>query len=151
VTRFTWAIVAGVLVLVVGSLGLAVGLQSREQAPNLGTPEGVTLAYALALQNGDTDIAWGLLAESTRAQTSRERFAARASGFRYGDRSRLTVEDVHVDGDSARVDLVRTFTSRGGFLFASSPGSSHSTVRLTREPAGWRISTPPEPFLVFGP
>ena len=148
-TRFTWAIVAGVLVLVVGSLGLVVFLQSRQQPPDLSTPEGVTLAYAAALQSGDLDTAWGLLAESARAQTSRERFAARAGGARGGDRARLSVEDVHVDGDAARVALVRTYASSGGFLFESSSGSSRATVRLVREPAGWRISTPPEPFLLF--
>ena len=141
----------GVLVLVGGSLALAVTVQTRAQAPDLSTPDGVTLAYALALQSGDTDTAWNLLADSAKAQTSKDRFAARASSFRIGDRQRLSVEDVRIDGQSARVDLVRTFPSNGGVFFGSSAGPTRSTVRLTRESAGWRITTPPEPFMVFGP
>jgi hypothetical protein len=143
VNRFTVAIVVGVLALVTGSLVLALSFRDREPQPDLATPEGVTLAYALAVQRGDADVAWELLSPSARSQTTRDRFESRLN-YRDG-RARLSVEHVHLDGDTARVDLVRTYAPTGSFPFGSSTYASHNTVRLTREPAGWRISTVPVP------
>jgi len=151
-TRFTWGIVIGVLVLVGVSIGLAAWLPRVEQAPDLGTPEGVVLAYALAMQRAEPEAAWDLLAESTKSRTSRERFVARASGMRgrYQE-ARLTMENLRVDGDSARVELMLTRPgSRGPFGFGSGSYADRSLVTLVRQDAAWRIATPPDPFLVDG-
>jgi hypothetical protein len=150
-TRFTWAIVIGVLGLVAVALGLALLSPTRDPVPDLSTPEGITLAYALALQRGDLDQAWDLLADSARAQTTKDRFIARVEGFRSTyQRARLSVDDVRVDGDSARVDLVRTYPGSGGLLGFGGGGSyaTQNTVRLVRERGQWRISTPPDPFVL---
>jgi hypothetical protein len=77
VDRFTAAIVAGVLGLVIVSVAIAVLLRGREMAPDLGTPGGVALAYELALQRGDPEQAWDLLATSAKAATSRDQFLLR--------------------------------------------------------------------------
>jgi hypothetical protein len=143
--------VIGVLILVAVSIGVAI-LQPRTQpAPDLTTPEGVVLAYALAVQRGDPEAAWELLSSSARNQTTRERFLARAAGLSgtYA-RARLSVEDVRVDGDAARVELVRTYRGESVPFPFGSGGTYHNrnTVRLVREEGMWRMSTPPEPFLL---
>jgi hypothetical protein len=150
VTRSTWAIVGGVLGLVALALGLAVVMPSRQPPPDLTTPDGVTLAYALAVQRGDLDQAWDLLSTSAKAQATRERFITRAEAIRNSyERARLSVEDVRAEGETARVDMVRTYPSSGGpFGFGSNSYSNRSTVRLVREAGQWRISTPPDPFLL---
>ena len=149
-TRFTWGIVIGVLALVAVALALAFAAPTRTQPPDLTTPEGVTLAFALALQQGDADQAWNLLAPSAQAQTTKDRFATRAAGVRGSyERARLTVDDATIDGDTARTNLVRSYASTGGlFGLGNSSYSNTSTTRLARDNGQWRITTPPDPFLV---
>jgi len=150
VTRFTWGIVIGVLALVGVALVLAYASPRAAAPPDLGTPEGVTLAFALALQSGDLDQAWTLLAPSAQAQTTKDRFITRAEGFRSTyQRARLSTNAPTVDGDTARVDLTRTYPSSGGLLgLGDSAYANTSTTRLAREGGQWRITTPPDPFLV---
>jgi hypothetical protein len=150
VTRSTWAIVGAVLGLVVLALALAVLMPSRQPAPDLNTPDGVALAYALAVQRGDLDQAWDLLAASVKSPLTRERFITRAEATRSSyERARLSIEDPRVDGETARVDLVRNYPSSGGlFGLGSGSYSNRSTVRLVRENGQWRIATPPDPYVV---
>ncbi len=148
--RFTWGIAAGVVVLVLVGVGTAVALRGQAAPPDLTTPSGVTLAYALALQRGDAERAWELLAGSAQASTTRERFLQRAGGARGpDDRVRLATEDEQVAGDTARVDLVRTYPGGGLLSFGAPAPSTHSTVRLVREGSQWRISVPPDPLLLL--
>jgi hypothetical protein len=149
-SRFTWAIVAGVLALVVLSVGLAVALPRTQPEPDMGTPEGVALAYALAMQRGEPEDAWDLLAESARSQTTRDSFIARAGDVASSyERARLSVEDPRVTGDTARVQLVRTYPSSSGpFGLGGGSFSNRNTVTLIQASGGWRISTPPEAFLL---
>ena len=103
-TRFTWGIVIGVLVLVAVSVGLAIALPRTQPTPDLSTPDGVALAYALAMQRGEPEAAWELLSSAAQAQTTRDRFITRATGLTGGyERARLSVEDVSTEGDTARV------------------------------------------------
>jgi hypothetical protein len=150
VTRFTWGIVVGVLALVVLSVGLAVALPRTEQPPDLSTPEGVVLAYALAMQRGEPEAAWDLLSREAKSQTTRERFLALTSGMTGAyERARLSIENVRIEGDTARAELVRTYAGSGGpFGLGGSPYSNRNTVRLGRENGTWRISTPPEAFVL---
>ena len=50
--RFTWTVVGGVVGLVVIGLAAATFARGREAPPDLTTPAGVVLAYALAEQRG---------------------------------------------------------------------------------------------------
>jgi hypothetical protein len=150
VTRFTWGIVIGVLALVAVSIGLAVLLPRGQPTPDLSTPDGVVLAYGLAMQRGDAEAAWELLSTEAQGRTTRERFIARAGGFipNY-ERVRVSVEDTRETGDTARVQLVRTFSGAGGpFGLGGGPTSTRSAVSLVRENGAWRISMPPEGFLL---
>ena len=58
------------------------------------------------------------------------------------------MDSVTVDGDTAVVRLSRTYG--GGGLFDGG-GSSPLTVRLDRENGAWKITVPPDPFLIERP
>jgi len=144
--KFTTSVVAGVLLLVVVGLGAAAVLRDRQQTPDLSQPSGVVLAYALAEQRGDPATAWGLLASTAQARTTRDQFLARA-GSSGTDRAYLSTEDIATEGDTARVALVRTYPASGG-LFGSSSYTQRSIVVLQREPGGWRITVPPDDYIL---
>lgn len=155
--RFTWGVVGGVVVLVLAALGAAAVSRGTDRPPDLTTPSGVTLAYALALERGDGAAAWDLLAGSVQANGRRETFIQRVAdpGPGRDTRLRITVEDELITGDEATVALARTMppSSAGplGFLFGGSGYASRSTVRLVRENGQWRLSAPPDSYLLQVP
>jgi hypothetical protein len=144
--RFTYIIVGGVLALVVAGLSAAAIARGRETPPDLTTPSGVVLAYALAEQRGDGQAAWELLAPSAQARADHDRFVARAAN-NSADRAYLGTENERVTGDSASVVLVRTYPASGGLLSGNSY-TRRSTVQLTHDAAGWRISVPDDDYLL---
>jgi hypothetical protein len=144
--RFTIAVVGGVMALVVAGLVAAAVLRGHAPQPDLSTPSGIVLAYALAEQRGDGQAAWELLATSVQTRNSRDQFLVRF-GSRGGDREYLTTEDERIDTDGASVVLVRTYPSSGG-LFGSSSYTNRNTVRLAREASSWRITVPPDPYVL---
>jgi len=144
--RFTYAVIGGVLALVVVGLGAAAILRGREGPPDLDTPGGVVMAYVLAEQQGDAETAWNLLAPSAQARADRELFLARA-GHRGGERAYLSFEDERLDGTSASLVLVQTYPGSTG-VFGRSSYSNRTTVRLSREASDWRITVPPDEYLL---
>ena len=143
--RFTLGVAAGVLALVAAGLVTAFVLRTAP-APDLGTPHGVVLAYALAEDRGDGATAWDLLAASTQARTDRDRYLARVSlANSAGTSEYLSTEDEQIGGNDASVVLVRTHSGSGS-IFGSQAGATRTTVRLTRDPTGWRITVPPDEY-----
>ena len=148
--RFTFAVVGGVLALVAAGLLTAASLRGQVgSAPDLNTPAGVALAYAAAEQRGDAQAAWDLLATSAQQRGDRERFLARA-GHSQPDNAYLSTDEERVDGDTASVTLVETYPGSGGLL-GRATYTNRVTIRLARESAGWRITVPPDDFLLIGP
>jgi hypothetical protein len=150
VDRFTWGIVVGAVLLVAVGLASVALLQRPAPAPNLATPDGVVRAYVIALDTGHPEQAWDLLTSGARSGTTRDEFIRRATAEgrpRYG---RVAIEDTTVEGNTARVELSRTFGSGGG-LFADGGGSQRITVRLEREDGAWRIAVPPDSYLLDRP
>jgi hypothetical protein len=146
--RFTLAVVGGVLVLVTAGLIAAASVRTHTASPpDLTTPSGVALAYALAEQRGDAQTAWDLLATSTQQRGDRERFLARA-GSSEPDNTFITTEDERLDGDGASVVLVRTYAGTGG-IFGRTSNTNRTTVRLIRETNNWRITVPPDDYLLL--
>lgn len=144
--RLTSLVVASVLGLVVLALAAAAFFRGREATPDLTTPAGVVLAYALAEQRQDPQPAWDLLATSAQARFDHDRFLALA-GSRGNERSSstreyFTTENEHVTADAATVVLVHTYVGSVGF-FGSRTYSNTNTVSLTRQGADWRITIPP--------
>ena len=149
--RFTWIVVGGVASLVVVGLATATVLRGREAPPDLSTPAGVVLAYALAEQRGDPQAAWDLLAISAQTRADHDLFLARAGTGGGGEREYLTTEDARIDPDQgASVALVRTYAGSGG-LFGNNSYVNRTTVRLTRQGADWRIVVPPDDYLLSNP
>ena len=111
----------------------------------------MTLAFALALQAGDLDQAWSLLAPvGSGADHERSLYLARRRDCGAPISARGSVcRTRDVDGDTARTDLIRTSPSSGGlFGLGDSSYSNQNTVRLARENGQWRITAPPDPFLL---
>jgi hypothetical protein len=142
--RFTLIVAGGVTGLIAAALVAAVVVRGSASPPDLSTPSGTVLAYALAQRRGDPHTAWDLLAPSEQARLDRDRFLARAASTS-SDNAYLTTEDERIDADGASVVLVRTYTSTGLFG-ARSTYSSRTTVRLVRAGENWRISVPPDVY-----
>ena len=148
--RFTWGIVVGALLLVAAGLASVTLLQRAPPPPDLTRPEGVVRAYIEAIDAGRPEAAWDLLADSARSGVARDEFIRRATSFRRGSSTRVAIEQVEVEGRTARVELSRTFGGGGGpfGLFGPSSFTDRFTVRLEQEGGQWRITVPPEPFLI---
>ncbi len=142
--------VAIVLVLVVVAVGVAVVRSRAEAPPDPSSPRGVVAAYLRDLRAGRSDQAWGYLSSAVQARYPRDRFVQQAA-YLANDRSRVTIGEATVDGNEARVPV--TYHYDGG-LFGGSSSNPRLTL-LVQEGGGWRISSPPEPFLPeferFGP
>jgi hypothetical protein len=146
--RFTWGIVIGVLALVAAGVVVAAVVRGRDAPPDLNTPAGVVLAYALAEQRGDPQTAWDLLATSAKARGDRDRFLARAGDHGGGPSPYLTVEEERIDGDTASVVLLQTYAGSSG-IFGAGSYPNRNTVRLAREALGWRITVPPDDYVLI--
>jgi hypothetical protein len=140
--RFTYALAAGVLALVVGGLATAIVARGWSAPPDLSTPGGVVLAYAAAEQRGDALAAWNLLDPSVQARSDSDAFLAQPP---YNDRAYLSIEDERIEADGATVVLVRTYPGSGG-LFGGGSYPGRSTVRLAHTDAGWRITVPDDSY-----
>jgi hypothetical protein len=151
VDRFTVGIAGGVLLLVAAGLAAAALQRARSSPPDLSTPSGVVLAYALAEQRGDAEAAWNFLAPATQGRADKDRFLAAVGRTDTGTTTQyLSTEDERVDGDTASVVLVRTYAAAGAIL-ATQSFSNRTTVRLTRDPGGWRITVPPDEYNLVSP
>jgi hypothetical protein len=147
VDKVTLGLLGAVLGLVAAGLIVAVVVQQRAASPDPSTPSGVVLAYVQAEQRGDALGAWNLLASSAQARGSRDWFLARAGTSEQGE-AFFTIEDARSDDAGASVVLVRTTPGSVG-IFGNGSYSSRTTVRLVQEGGGWRISVPPDDYLLL--
>ena len=147
--RFTWGVALGALVLVVAGLASVLLLPRPAATPDLTTPQGVVRAYVTALDQSKPEQAWDLLTTGARARTTRDEFIRRAVAQGHPRSERIAIDGVTVEGDGARVELSRTYGSGG--LFGDTPYTTQTTVRLERADGAWRISVPPDPYLLDRP
>jgi hypothetical protein len=107
----------------------------------------VVRAYIEATDGGHPERAWDLLAKSARKDVNRDDFIRDATLIRHSDSSRVAIESTEIEGNTARVELSRTYAG-GDRLFGPSSYTNRITVRLEREDGEWRITVPPEPHLI---
>ena len=145
--RFTWAIVGGTVALIAVAIAAVLIVRRNPTLADLTTPDGVVRAYVEALETGRPERAWELLGERQQADVPRDEFVRRASGaFRAGREGRMAIEATEVTGDTARVDVSRTYTGGGPPIFGPSSYTNRFTARLERQRGEWRITVPPEDY-----
>lgn len=143
--RSTLALSLGVVGLVALGLILVV-TRPAPPAPDLTTPSGTVLAYALAEQRGDGQTAWDLLASDLQQHSDRAQFLGLTSTQRSETEFFSTDQEVQ-NGNSASVVLVHTYRApSGGLLSIPASSTRRTTVQLVRESGGWRLSVPPDPY-----
>lgn len=154
IDRFTAGIVAVVLALIVVAVGVSIVARGREIIPDPASPGGVAYLYMRAMADGLPEQAWDLLAAGTKAANSRDKFIARASQeFPRGgeSNSRFAIEDERIAGSIATLQVIRYYGSGGGGLFNfGGDGTSKQAVRLVQEGGVWRITQPPDAYLLQG-
>ena len=154
IDRFTAAIVVVVLALIVVAIGVSIVARGREIIPDPATASGVTYQYLRALADGQPEQAWELLAAGVKTDNTREKFIAGASQqYPRGNESnnRFAIEDERLIGSTATVQIIRYHGSGGGGLFNfGGDSTSTQTVRLVRESGTWRITQPPDAYMLQG-
>jgi hypothetical protein len=147
--RFTWGVVAGAVLLVLVAVGSVGVLQTRAATVDLTRPEGVIRAYYAAFEADRPERAWDLLSSTATSRTTRDSFIQRATGYRPSHNARITVDRVEVEGETAYAYL--SIAYGGGGLLDSGTSARTETVRLDREGGQWRITVPPDPYLLEAP
>ncbi len=152
IDRFTWGVVAGVLVLAAAGLVSAVVVRSGQSAPDLTTPRGLVTAYITDVQRDDADAAWDLLAPEALERgpkgpgpspaLGKEEFRQQVLNSR-SSRSRVRILGVTRSADTATVLLEVTSVSGGLFDNAY---SRKIAVSLKRQGESWRITSDPSPW-----
>lgn len=144
--RFLIAIAAGAVALIV--FGIAVVLLVGRVAPPLAdptSPVGVVQTYVEALRSGDQEKARSLLSQSARQQLDRSRDTFPRYYESYPDR-RVLIQPVSQSADRAEVKVtISTFSARSE-PFSTSTYHREVQVFLVKEPDGWRINQPVEPY-----
>ena len=141
---------AAVALLTVTALGSLLINRANQRQPDLSTPDGVVTAYIQAIQAGDADTAWNLLAPERVQQpplktgNTKEQFQSQVQSNRRQSSSRIRISSVTTSGDTATVVVEITQTS--GDLF-SGAYSHFETVTLRREGASWLITSDAYPWL----
>jgi hypothetical protein len=142
--RFLITLVAGMLLLVGLTFGLALLRPNRPAYQADDTPEGVVNNYLLAIQRGDHSRAYGYLSPKLRGYPAdAERFAADVDDNRwsfgyYDDDVSLAIEKIDLWDDKATVSVRKTSYYRGG-LFDNGQYSTSFRVTLHHEDGAWKI------------
>jgi hypothetical protein len=142
VDRFLLTIIAGVVVLVVVALALALTRTPQSYLPDT-TPGGVAHNYLLALKRRDSARAYDYLASDLAGYPpSIDAFVAdidsRYSWAFNRDSATISVGEARITGDRAVVTVSETRFAEGG-LFNSGQYRSSFSMSLRRQGEEWRL------------
>ncbi|NTU79241.1 MAG: hypothetical protein HGA45_07530 [Chloroflexales bacterium] len=141
IDRFLLAIIAGVVVLVVIALTLALTRTPQGYLPET-TPGGVAHNYLLALKQRDDARAYGYLSPALKGYPATvDDFAADIDRYSWGfsrDSATISVGDERITGERAVVTINETRFYAGG-LFGSSQYTTSFSVTLHRQGDAWKI------------
>jgi hypothetical protein len=143
--KFLIGIVAGVVILVVAVLAVALLRPNQPGYQPDDTAEGVAHNYLLALQLEEYERAYGHLSPSLPGHPAdvetfeRDVEDNRWSFGYYDDDVSLAIEAVNVTGDRAKIVVRKTVFYRGG-LFDSGQSSDTFEMTLRREEGAWKVA-----------
>ena len=142
VDRFLFAIIAGVVVLVVVALTIALTRTPQGYLPDT-TPDGVAHNYLLALKQRDSARAYGYLASDLAGYPpSVDDFVADIdSHYSWAfnrESATISVGEARISGDRAVVTVSETRFAEGGLLNSGQYRSSFS-MSLSRQGEDWRL------------
>lgn len=141
IDRFLLAIIAGIVLLVIAALALAL-TRAPQGYQNETTPAGVAHNYVLALKQRDDARAYGYLSpELAGYPASRDAFSADIDRYNWNfnrESATISAGDERITGDRALVTVTETRFYEGG-LFSSGQYTSSFSVTLRREGAAWKI------------
>ena len=143
--KFLMAIVAGVVILVIAVLAVALLRPNQPSYEPDDTAEGVAHNYLLALQLEDYARAQGYLSRflpgrPTDAETMERHVQGNRWSFgTYDDDVSLAIEAVEVTGNRGKIVVRRTVFSRGG-LFESGQRSDTFDMTMRREGGIWKVA-----------
>lgn len=142
VDRFLLAIIAGIVVLVVVALTLALTRTPQGYLPDT-TPSGVAHNYLLAIKQRDSARAYGYLSPDLAGYPpSVDAFVA-DSDSSYGwafnrEAATISVGDAQITGDRAAVTVSETRFDSGG-LFSSGQYETSFSMTLRRQGNAWKL------------
>ena len=147
IDRFTLAIIAGVLLLVIGAVITVLatggpGWQSAEYL-NEDTPEAVVHDAFLATVRNESDVAMSHYSRDVREDEDNLGFRSRLNHYdsgRSARRLRILDVDINEEGDKAYVSVAIDNFHQGG-LFDSGTSTNRRTIPLVREEDAWKIDS----------
>jgi hypothetical protein len=142
--KFLIGIVAGVVILVVIVLAVALLRPNQPAYEPDDTAEGVAHNYLLALQLEDYARAYGYLSRTlpgrpADAEAFERNVQSNRWSFDYSYDVSLAIEAVEVVGNRGEIVVRRTVFYRGG-LFDSGQSSSTFEMTLRREGDAWKVA-----------
>ncbi len=142
VDRFLLAIIAGVVLLVVVALAMALTRTPQGYLPDT-TPDGVAHNYLLALKQGDSARAYGYLAPDLAGYPPTVDDFVADIDSRYSwafnrDSATISVGEPRITGDRATVTVSEARFAEGG-LFSSVQYGSSFGMTLRRQGDAWRL------------
>ncbi|NTV62654.1 MAG: hypothetical protein HGA65_03830, partial [Oscillochloris sp.] len=140
--RFLLAIIAGVVLLVVVALALALTRTPQGYLPDT-APDGVAHNYLLALKQGDSARAYGYLSSDLAGYppTVDDFIADIDSRYSWAfnrESATISVGAPRITGDQATVTVSETRFAEGG-LFGSGQYGSSFGMTLRRQGDAWRL------------
>ena len=142
----------GVGILTIFGIGATLLTGSSRPAANSSTPVGAVTTYVLAIQAGDANRAWAVLAQSGSQPTtgepprpvlSEDDFRNQVQSSGQATRPRLRILAVHQSSDTASTQLEVTRASGNPLTGAA---TQQITLDLARLVNGWRITSDPQPW-----
>jgi hypothetical protein len=142
IDRFLLAIIAGIVVLVVVALGLALTRKEQGYLPET-TPGGVAHNYLLALKQQDHARAYGYLSPDLKgypptADAFADDISAHYSWAFSRDSATISVGEERITDDRAVVTVNETRFYQSG-LFSSGQYTNTFTMSLKRQGESWRL------------
>jgi hypothetical protein len=143
---------AGVGILTIVGIGAMLLTGSSRPPANTSTPAGAVATYVLAIQAGDANRAWAVLAqtgnqpaagEPPRPILSQDDFRNQLGASRQPTSPRVRILGAHQSSDTASIELEISHAS-GNPLTGTT--TQQLTLDLARQAAGWRITSDPQPW-----